>query len=299
MTHEHLSDEQLSAHLDGAWPEAPSIASTESLEAEIAACDACRQRLRQLRGARDLLRLPVEPVPPSVRAAAVEAAVAEGVAESPSESSADGRRDRATGTGAAPPRRDMRPTRSPRVLVGAAAAVAVLVAAVGVSLGLAHSRGPTASSAVHAPVQEPTTSGSLSPTAASPSTGLVSLGSIASPQALGRRLAPLLAVPKATSGRAAAGTDENGNPDEFATGSTAQTDTGASTVPAVFSPCVAAAQRAWDPSATVTLVATATYRQTPALVVVLEPVNTVTTENGRLAVVVARSGCRVLARTTL
>ena len=295
MTHEHLSDEQLSAHLDGEWPEASSSASAsasaESLEAEIAACEACRRRLTELSEVRDLLRLPVEPVPPSVRAAAVQTAVSEGLA--------DGISRRAAVTGASPPPpRMIRPVRPQRVLVGAAAAVAVLVVAVGVSLGLAHSSTPTASSAARAPVHEPTTSGSLKPTAATPSTGLASLGSVASPQALGRRLAPLLAGAKATSGSAASATEGTGNSDNFATGSPGVHSAGAATVPAALSPCVAAAQRASDVSGTVILEATATYRQTPALVVVLQAVGTSSSPE-RIAVVVAQSGCRVLVRTSL
>jgi hypothetical protein len=70
-------------------------------------------------------------------------------------------------------------------------------------------------------------------------------------------------------------------------------------VPPSFGTCITAAQRATDPSDTVVLVATATYRKTPALVVVVQAVGTSSTSAPRIAVVVARSGCRVLTRTTL
>jgi anti-sigma factor RsiW len=293
MTHEHLSDEQLSAHLDGEAPEASSAASAESLEAQIAACEACRQRLTALSGVRDLLRLPVESVPPSVRAAAVETALAEGLAD------LQDRRSKTTGAAVAPIRATRR-AGPPRVLVGAAAAVAVLVVAVGLSLGLAHSGTPSASSAARAPVPEPATSSPLGPTAASPSTGLAALGSLASPETLIRRLAPLLPPAKVTSGSAASGPEAASNSDDFATGTRgAPGISGTAAVPAALSPCVAATQRASDASGTVILVATAIYRQTPALVVVFQAVGTASTQNGRVAVVVARSGCRVLVRTTL
>lgn len=294
MTHEHLSDEQLSAHLDGEAPEVPSAASAQSFEAEITACDACRERLTALSGVRDLLRLPVEPVSPSVRAAAVETALAEGLSDE------QDRGSKATRTAVAPTRA-IRPARPPRVLVGAAAAVAVLVVAVGVSLGLTHSNTPTASSAARASVHGSATSSGVRPTAASPSTGLAALGSVASPQTLSRRLAPLLARVKATSSSADSAPAAANNSDAFAPGAPGVSSAGAAragTVPASFSPCVAAARQASDPSGTVVLVATATYRQTPALVVVLQAVGP-SSSQGRIAVVVGRSGCHVLARTTL
>jgi hypothetical protein len=93
-------------------------------------------------------------------------------------------------------------------------------------------------------------------------------------------------------GSAASATSSNS--DEFANGS-GNTSAGAATEPA-FSSCVASAQRA-VPSGTVILEATATYRQTPALVVVLQAAGT-SSPAKRTAVVVAQSGCRVLLRTT-
>jgi hypothetical protein len=61
--------------------------------------------------------------------------------------------------------------------------------------------------------------------------------------------------------------------------------------------CVTAAQRAAGGTGALELVATATYGHTPALVVVVD--RTDPSSPGRLAVAVAQSDCRVLARTTL
>jgi hypothetical protein len=68
-------------------------------------------------------------------------------------------------------------------------------------------------------------------------------------------------------------------------------------VKAAFSTCVTAGQRDAGRTSTLELVATATYDHTPALVVVADVTDPSST--GRLVVVVAQSGCRLLARTTL
>ena len=131
MTHEHLSDEQLSAYLDGeqgddAGEDPPS---DRTVEVGIVGCDTCRHRLAALTGARALVRQPVAPVSSSVRSAAVESAVAEGLG--PLTAAGPG-----TGTGTGTVRQLRRPSRSSPLLLGAAAAVALVV--VGVSLGLSH-----------------------------------------------------------------------------------------------------------------------------------------------------------------
>jgi hypothetical protein len=241
--------------------------------------------------ARTLVRLPVEPVPPSMRAAAVEAAIADGLAD---QSGSPG----IAVTSRAP--RAIRRARPQRALVGAAAAVAVLVAAVGVSLGLAHTSTPTASSASRAAVHEPQRASASGSKATSTSGGIPALGSIASPGALSRRLAPLLAAgDKVAQGNPSSNLSSSGAAVGPTNAPAAGTYSAASTVPPSFGTCITAAQRATDPSDTVVLVATATYRKTPALVVVVQAVGTSSTSAPRIAVVVARSGCRVLTRTTL
>jgi hypothetical protein len=69
-------------------------------------------------------------------------------------------------------------------------------------------------------------------------------------------------------------------------------------VPAMFATCVAVAQRAAGGTDTRAVVATAIYGHIPALVVVPLAGTGPTATPGPLVVVVARSDCRVLARTT-
>ncbi|HXQ76325.1 MAG TPA: hypothetical protein VN791_07515 [Acidimicrobiales bacterium] len=296
MTHEHLTDEQLSAHLDGepSEPSEPSATGVDgSVDVRIADCETCRRRLAALSDARALVRRPVGAVPPSVRTTAVASAITEVLGPE-------------TGAGAiselaAHPSR--RPGRSAPVLAGTAAA-AVLVVAVGVSLGLSHGSSPTASSASspvtgHAPATRHATEPEGVPQkAAAPGTTTVrDLGSVSSPQDLRSRLAPLvgtgadLGVQATVAGPA--GQDNTAvapSPGSFAA---------AGTVPAPLATCVAAAERASGTAGTLELVATATYDHTPALVVVTEVTGASSKAvSAPLAVVVARSGCRVLARTT-
>jgi hypothetical protein len=276
MTHEHLNDEQLSAHLDGDSGE-------PTLDAQIAACDVCRNRLERLDAASALVRTPVTPVASSVRAAAIEAALDEGLP------AADGESAPAAVT-ALPPRR--RGTGS--VLTGAAAAAVVVVAIVGASLGLSHTSTPSASPAASAQKSTKT----LGLPEATPA--LPSFGAVASPPSLRHRVTgalrseDALVAPQASS---AESTFSNGTTQKSASASRGS----ASRVPTVAGAslaCVMPALRSAGTGATLLLVATANYDHTPALVVVArttQPSSSTTTH----AIVVAKTGCRLLLRTTL
>jgi hypothetical protein len=294
MTHEHLSDEQLSAHLDGEPDETASAATADghldhSLEAQIAACDTCRQRLALLGEASALVRVPVVAVPPSVRAAAVEAALAQGTAPD-------------TGAGPETPvvslatRRSSRPT---RILAVAAAVAAVLVVSATVPLALLRHPSPAPSAARSAAVHP--AAGTSRP-AAAPTFGpggVRSLGSVASVAALKARLGPALSA--TANGLQYKSTATSSGALAPQSDSSAAT-TSRTTVPPQFATCVAAAQAsaAAGTSSTLALVATATYRHTPALVVVVrDTADSSTGPSGQLAVVVARSDCRVLERLAL
>jgi hypothetical protein len=281
MTHAHLSDEQLSAHLDGERPDGPSPATPDGgIEADIAGCDVCRDRRAALADTRALLRRPVAPVAPSVRAAAVEAALATGL-----------------GTEAGPGSvstllpRPKRPARATGVLVGVAAAAAVLVVAVGVSLGLSHTgSGPAASSAMaHAPAR----AAAPEPTTTSPG-GLPDLGSVSATN-LRSRIAPVVDSQNHVTGTSAGSSDAGVPGQENATAA----PTSSSSSPAAPAGCVASAQQAAGTAGYPELVATATYARMPAYVFVVPVGGASSTTSEDEAVVVAESGCRVLAHILL
>jgi hypothetical protein len=306
MTHEHLSDEQLSAHLDGEAYEAGSAtaASEETIENQIAGCDRCRHRLAVLAEAGALVRVPVVPVSPSVRAAAVEAALTEAAEDGPGSDSTAGLTT-------------LRSSSAPRptgVLVGAAAAVAVLVVGVGLALGLSHKGSPASTSAVAATgahsrgtPEQPRAAATSAPA------GLADLGSVGSPASLRSRVTALLASKSSDQESLPL---KSGSPSTFAapgsssagignTPTASSAPNGAALMPTFGSDtCVAAAQKSVDensdlsPSAgPFTVVATVTYRDTPALVLVQRSTSAPLASGH--AVVVARTGCRVLATTTL
>jgi hypothetical protein len=287
MTHEHLNDEQLSAHLDGELhgDSSPATTPDDTAASGIDGCEACQARLAALAGARALVRRPVVPVAPSVRAAAVEAALIAGLGAGD-----PGIADRGTGSVSTLAPRSTRPARFTGVLVGVAASVAVLVVVVGVSLGQSHS-GPssTASSALaHAPARAE----APEPTTTSPG-GVPDLGSVTS-TSLRSRLAPLLGAEGRVSGTS--GTSfAPGTPSENATAAVPSA-TGAS--PVAPSACVSAAHQVAGAAAPPELLATATYAHTPAFVFVVPVGASPTGTTGDEAVVVSQSGCRVLAHTT-
>jgi hypothetical protein len=291
MTHEHLTDEQLSAHLDGEpvniqpTADGPPDAAVHdgTVEAEITACETCRTRLAALAGARALVRLPVTPVLPSVRAEAVAAAMAEG-------------RRTDQDRGQAPAVLSRQPRRKPRsagIAIGAVAAAAVLVA-VGLSLGASHSNAPSAASSAVAGAPHRSAALGAVPTTEEPAAAVPDFGSISSIQALRSGLA---GVPDFS----AANQQPTSNDSTAATAAPSKSALvpEASTVPA-SSPCVMAAPDKAGTSGTPTLVATVTYDHVPALVVVIDAsASSSTTSSSRLVVVVARTGCRILARTSL
>jgi serine/threonine-protein kinase len=306
MTHEHLSDEQLSAHLDGEAYEAGSAiaASEETVENQIAGCDRCRHRLGALAEASALVRVPVASVSPSVRAAAVEAALTEAAEGGPGVASTAGL---TTLRSSSPPR----PT---GVLVGAAAAVVVLIVGVGLALGLSHKGSPASTSAVAAAgshargtPEEPRVPATLAPA------GLADLGSVGTPASLRSRVTALLAskssdqesVPMGSGSPSTMGAPSSSSAGIGTTPSASSATNGAASMPTFGTEgCVAAAQKSVDqnpglsPSAgPFTVVATVTYRGTPALVLVQRS-TTAPLASGH-AVVVTRTGCRVLASTTL
>jgi hypothetical protein len=313
MTHEHLSDEQLSAYLDGeqgddAGEDPPS---DRTVEVGIVGCDTCRHRLAALTGARALVRQPVAPVSSSVRSAAVESAVAEGLG--PLTAAGPG-----TGTETGTVRQLRRPSRSSPLLLGAAAAVALVV--VGVSLGLSHihNGGSVTSSASPAVTHPPPQRSSAAAPAAS-GVGIPDLGSITSSSALRARVGAGLtpSTHKQAVGNGSAFESQPAAPtsagapaasDNVKGGSSTSLGTAVS-VPASLQTCVSAAERSAGTTAVLQWVATATYEHTPALVVVVHttaPSSTTalsttagSTAVSTTAVVVARTGCRVLARTTI
>jgi hypothetical protein len=304
MTHEHLSDEQLSAHLDGelAADASQDAPSDRSLDVEIDGCDTCRHRLAALAGARALVRQPVASVSSSVRSAAVESAIADVLGP-----------ESGAGTGAV--RQLRRPFRSSPALLGAAAAVLLVV--VGVSLGLSHvhSGGPVASSASPALTHPPARHSASAPTATS-GVGIPDFGSIASSSALRSRVSAAL-TPSTDQQVQSNGPGFESSPAPTSAGAPAASVKAGSTtslgkavvLPAALQTCVSAAERAAGTTATLQWVATATYEHTPALVVVVHTTGPSSTTSlsttahstvvSTTAVVVARTGCRVLARMTI
>jgi hypothetical protein len=296
MTHAHLSDEQLSAYLDGEPGDEASDASPDRTpDVEITGCDTCRHRLAALTAARDLVRQPVAPVSSTVRTAAVASALADGLGH-----------EAGAGTGTVLPLK--RPFRLSPALLGAAAAVLLVV--VGVSLGISHRQngGPVASSAAPALRHSPPARGASVPDAA-PAVALPDLGSIASTSALRSRVATALTPTTDQQKALGNGSDFESLPAPTAAGvtgapanaksGTTNSATTAVSVPAATQTCVSAAERAAGTTATPQLVATATYEHTPAFVVVVHTTSPSSTSGSTTAVVVARTGCRVLARTTV
>jgi hypothetical protein len=292
MTHHHLTDEQISAFIDGE--------SADDAE-QIAQCETCLVRRDQLEEARDLLRVPVTPVAPAVRSAAVAAALAGAQAGTELEAAAS-QGGSAVGDLSRPRRR--RPSGD---LVGTvAAAVVVLGLAVGIPVGLSHGGGssPTASSAARAaphgpektaPTLHPASTGSsASGTGTQP---IPDLGSFSSTSSLRNRLSVEQQLKALRPGPVDAGsaTTENSTSDQAAPPAFATAG-----LPAASATCVADARAVVGSTDRLLLVATARYRNIPALVVVVQaPVTATATTASRPVVVVARTDCRVLAVTHL
>jgi len=154
----HLTDEQLSSQLDG---ESGSEADGHVEDAgqhsagHLAGCARCRARMATLEEARDLVRTPVRPVSPEVRAASIASVLRRREAAPPGDGVDDGRADGerlTTGGGLTSAGRPssrvggpsngadaptpLRSRMRPQVLVGSAAAVLILATAVAVPLAL-------------------------------------------------------------------------------------------------------------------------------------------------------------------
>ena len=71
MTDGHLTDEQLSSHLDEVATSDLDEKGAPSTAEHVATCVPCRQRLSALEAVRDVVHTPVAPVAPEVRAASI------------------------------------------------------------------------------------------------------------------------------------------------------------------------------------------------------------------------------------
>jgi hypothetical protein len=286
MSHDHLTDEQLSAHIDGEslGPSSPGVPATDD---QISSCPQCRERLDALHRARALVRQPVASVSPAVKTAAVEAALTRAVSDpAGSPESAEV---------VTPLRRSARRSRLPAVTVAAAVVALAVVAGVAVTRSHAPSATSTASrAAAHAPTKRRGPA-DMPPRAAASGAG-ADLGSIGSLKALRTQLAPAFAAGRYNgefgTSAGTSSTDQDQNLNTLSAG-----------VPeaegVTQTSCLDQARQDAGATRTLDLVATATYEGTPALVVVVERTGSSSdSHSGRLAVVVAQSGCRLLAQTT-
>ena len=300
LTDGHPTDEQLSSHLDEVQPTAgsPSAGSPSAgspIDAHLIGCAPCRQRLAALDRVRAIIQTPVPPVSQAIRAASIATVLRTAEARN----------------APAPVVR-----RRPQVLVGAAAAVLVLAVAIGVPLALSsHNTAASEASAPTTAVRQ-----SLQPHRSSaagtfavpgfsaiPVASISNLGKLASVDALRSRVAGLLptaasAVPSGqpttgavaptpyTTATTTPNENENNNDNEFRVG--------ASKTASEFARCLPTAEDAAEngagPAPTVQLLATATYKDTSALVYVF-----VSQRSGSELVVTARGSCKVLASASV
>ena len=310
MTDGHLTDEQLSSHLDVASGAARQETTAPSIEEHLVVCAPCRQRLAALEAVRSVLRTSVPPVDLGDRSASIAFVMAT-VEESRSDV------DTSAGPGADGRRAPVPITRRrPQVLVGAAAAVLVLAAAVGVPLALAGKSAPhTTASAPSAGANSApgeTHRGALGsgPKSVNAADTFSNLGTIGSPEVLRARVAEVLpsassaAAPTKQAAPASPPSPTNGS----GTGNRGSTVAGPFGVQlgagrlGQFEQCLSSATRAAGSTRTVQLLATATFSGTPALVYVFGPGSS-PSASGPAArsevVATARGGCRVLAATPL
>ncbi|HEY7946122.1 MAG TPA: hypothetical protein VID75_00525 [Acidimicrobiales bacterium] len=304
MSHDHLSDEQLSAVIDSGADGEPAAADVLG---SISSCARCRQRLAALEQARALVRAPVTAVSPAVKAAAVRAALSG--AGSPETAGSETARTETAGTdtpwtdtaAVVPMASARRAPRRSRVPVGAAAAIVALGLAVGIPAALSHGgSSPTNAAAkavtgrhrASAPSAPETTEGTPTASSTTGSAAVTELGPIGSPAALRSRLAAVLKVKSATGQFGSSAV----SPQSDSLAAPAAQGAG---LPAPSAACVAKARTAAGASGPPTLVAGLTYAGTPALAVVFSvPPATGSTTTRHIALVVALSDCRTLARTT-
>jgi hypothetical protein len=316
MTDGHLTDEQLSSHLDGIHaahtdetfaPVAPDVGR------HLSGCDPCRRRLVALETVRGRLRTPVSPVSPEVRAASIETVLARFGENQPDVGSGVTGTDAAGGSDVRvrPGGRDAPipiPRRRPQVLVGAAAAVLVLAAAVGVPLALAgHTASESAQSTSAAKAPNPP-SGEEHSARASGAAGLpgsatatiYDFGKVSSVSALRSRVTALR-----TNEFSAQATTKSPNQSASSVAPKANstaTASGSFGTPGQFEHCLSSAMRAAGSARVANLVATATLKGSPTLVYVFQPdtSGSPTGNSARTAVVAtALDGCKVIATTHL
>jgi len=319
----HLTDEQLSSRLDrvsGFGPDGAGHGESERAgqragqkgDDHLVSCARCRARMAALEAVRDLVRTPVVPVAPDMRAASIAAVLRE--SEVPQ-----------AGAGRAEGPIPMKVRRRPQVLVGSAAAVLILAAAVGVPLALSGrstSGGSAGSGAVRSSIRA--SSGPESHNqAASATTGLsnylnaplADLGAVDSVEALGARAAtlqplastvaqnaPLTTGTPTASGKGGSGSNAGGTLSPTATptpyGASAKSVTPATPATiTLFEHCLSSAVGAAGLNRAVEALATAVFRGAPALVYVFMPASggSVTGKAAQSVVVAtARAGCGVL-----
>jgi hypothetical protein len=315
MTDGHLTDEQLSSHLDGVATSDLDEKGAPSTAGHLATCGTCRQRLAALEAVRDMVRTPVAPVAPEVRAAAIASVLR-----------AAGRDLSGGGADDAPV---VMARRRPQVLVGVAAAVLVLGAAIGIPVALS-GHGTSGGSEAAGPARPSLSAPSrvfgkatlpqhvtaaisdLGPldsvgTLRSRVDGLFPTASSAAPTGQGATgivpgaappvPAPTPATPAPTPATPA---PTPATPAPSGSGGPALNTLGAGqATTSRFEQCLSSATHAVgaaQPTRIVQLLATATFKGTSALVYVFQPG---TATDAQSVVVVARDGCKVLATTSL
>jgi len=301
MTQTHLTDEQLSAHLDGAENGAEPLTDPGSgasvVREHLSTCDTCRARLANFEDVRELVRTPVPPVSSDTRAAAVADALREARV---SAAAVDGQQ---AGRESTEPIR-LRHRVRPRVLAGAAAAL-VVAGSIGILAvtGLTSSTSSTSSSR-STPTRTSPNSALHRP---APSLGAIvsggDLGSIGSRQQLRSRLSTSIDGLNKNSTSAGAGSASGaggfsaGAP---ATPSPARASAGQSARAEVYM-CVGTAIHTANGNRTLEFTATLNYRSTPAIVYVFGAVSGASQGSPArsMAVVTAATGCRVLVTTSL
>ena len=309
MTSDHLSDELLSAHLDGAGAgDGEGPADNAAVEAHLSTCPRCTARRAALGAVSELVRTPPAPVSAQRKAAAIAAVVARGRLEDASPSAYP-----AEGAPTAPAYR-LAWYRRPSTLAGAAAA-AVVVAALAVPLALGTQPAAKSSAAKdrHSSLSAPSAPPHRSATAQAPatvppglSTAVPDLGSVDSTAQLRSDVAGVVnagsAGAKTPSASASVTPTTPSTPSNGANPSTpspppAKTSTVASSA-CVQSTRTAAQGGAYGPA----VVATATYRGNAAVIMEFWPTPTAPVPNAAsgargIIAVVSQSGCALLATT--
>jgi hypothetical protein len=311
MTGNHLSDELLSVHIDGAaaGAAAENSGGAPDVEAHLATCRQCAARLASLRSVSELVRTPPAPVSAHARAAAIATAVAQASSEDTSPQAYP------AGNAPAAPAYRLAWYRRPSALAGAAAAAVVVAAlAVPLALGTSSPSRPSASKASRLPPASDE-NGALHKSAAAsePSVpapqaapALPDLGAIGSTAQLRSDVAALASSGAAkTTGPSASGSASGSAstaapavappPSGYSAPPPAST---AEVVPCVQSARTAAHGGAYGPGE----VATAIYQGTAALVMEFWPTPTAPSPAGAVGTqgviaVVSQSDCAVLATT--